>query len=135
MSIKWTKNLEVGIEDIDNQHKELFKRIDDLFNACNAKLGKQEIGHTLDYLCDYVHTHFQNEEQYQRKYNYPEYPMHAKIHEQFLNEVNDLKSEFDKNGPTLGFIIKFNKKVVDWLINHIGKLDKKFGEFVKAQNK
>lgn len=134
MAIQLTKDLETGLVEIDNQHRELFKRVNALFDACNAKKGKEEVGHTLDFLCNYVHEHFQNEEAYQRRYNYPAYPGHSKLHNDFLNEVNELKKEFDKDGATLSFIIKFNKEVVDWLINHIGKVDKKFGEFVKAQN-
>lgn len=135
MAIEWKKDLEIGIDEIDNQHKELFKRINDLFTACSEQRGKQEVGHTLDFLCSYVHEHFSYEEKYQKKYNYPEYPSHAKIHSDFLKKVDDLKKEYDSEGPTIGFTIKFNKTVVDWLINHIGRVDKKFGEYVKTVKK
>ncbi|MDQ2086355.1 hypothetical protein RBH29_07925 [Herbivorax sp. ANBcel31] len=33
--LKWRKSHEIGIEKIDNYHKELFKRIKDLLDACN----------------------------------------------------------------------------------------------------
>lgn len=135
LAIVFTKNLEIGIKEIDDQHKELFKRVNDLFEACNKKMGKEEIGSTLNFLCSYVHKHFSDEQKYQLKYNYPEYAQHLKIHNAFLKEVDEMKKEFDENGATIGFIIKFNQKVVDWLINHIGKTDKQFGNFVNAQVK
>ena len=35
MSIQWRKSYEIGVEEIDSQHKELFKRIRDLLDACS----------------------------------------------------------------------------------------------------
>jgi hemerythrin-like metal-binding domain len=135
MAVQWTEDLRVGIEQIDNQHKELFKRVNDLFTACNERRGKQEVGYTLNYLYAYVHEHFHDEQEYQKKLNYPEYQTHLKLHNDYIKDVEELKKEFERDGATLGFIIKFNKNVVDWLVNHIRVVDKRFGEFVRNQSK
>ncbi len=37
--IEWTVDLSISIEKIDNQHKELFKRVNMLLEAC--KIGKE----------------------------------------------------------------------------------------------
>ncbi len=35
MAIEWTMGLSTGVDEIDDQHKELFKRINRLLDACN----------------------------------------------------------------------------------------------------
>ena len=40
---------------------------------------------------------------------------------------------FEEQGPTLSFITNINKTVVDWLINHIGQVDKEMGKFIKEK--
>ncbi|MFU0800407.1 MAG: bacteriohemerythrin [Xylanivirga thermophila] len=131
MAIMWRKDLETGIESIDDQHKALIEQANILLEACAQGKGKEEVKETLDFLASYVVTHFKDEEAYQKKYNYPLYDLHAKVHEDFLQEVENLKQEFDEQGPTLRFTVQFNKRVVDWLINHIGKMDKEFAKYVK----
>lgn len=43
MAIEWTDELATGVNKIDNQHKELFKRINNLLDACNQGKGKDEV--------------------------------------------------------------------------------------------
>lgn len=64
MAIEWTQDLSTGSDEIDNQHKELFRRINSLLDACNQGKGREEIGKTVQFLEDYVITHFSAEEEY-----------------------------------------------------------------------
>ena len=54
MAIEWSDTYATGIEQIDNQHKELFKAVDRLLSACNGGKGKEEVGKLMDFLKDYV---------------------------------------------------------------------------------
>lgn len=36
MPIEWTQDLAVGVKIIDEQHKEIFRRVDSLLDACKA---------------------------------------------------------------------------------------------------
>ncbi len=40
MAVEWTEELLTGISDIDNQHKELLRRLKDLRTACHEGRGK-----------------------------------------------------------------------------------------------
>jgi hemerythrin len=42
-----------------------------------------------------------------------------------------LQTDYRESGGNISVIVKANRIVVDWLINHITKMDKKIGEFVK----
>jgi hemerythrin len=57
VAIEWRTSYEIGIKKIDLQHKELFDKINDLLEACNAQKGKQEVFNTIKYLGEYVETH------------------------------------------------------------------------------
>jgi hemerythrin len=133
MAIEWKSDLAVGVTEIDDQHKELFKKVASLFDACNAGKGKEQIDSTIKYLQEYVVLHFSSEEKLQKQYNYPEYINHKAQHDQFIKDFLELKGTIDKDGVTGFLIIKLNKVLVDWLINHIRKTDKVFGAFLKGK--
>ncbi|MHB1393568.1 MAG: bacteriohemerythrin [Clostridia bacterium] len=133
MAITWKEDLSIGVEQIDNQHKELIGRIDGLFEACNKGKGKEEILKVIDYLGDYVVTHFSDEEGLQKKYNYPEYNSHKLLHTQFIKDFRTLKDSLIKDGVSPSLIIKMNKLLIDWLLNHIKKTDKELAVFIKGK--
>jgi hemerythrin len=132
MSIKWRSDLEIGIEEIDNQHKALVNAVNDFLQACTQGKGKEEVGKTLNFLSDYVVTHFNYEQEYQKKYGYPKYEQHLNMHQSFLEEADNMKKKFEQEGPSLHFTVQFSKKVVNWIITHIGGADAEFAAYVKS---
>ena len=54
MAFKWTKALAVGVEEIDNQHKELFEKVNELVAAMREKKGKEIIKETMVFMENYV---------------------------------------------------------------------------------
>lgn len=54
MKLKWDESLEIGHENIDNQHKELLDRINYFFDSINSGMGKEEVLRTLDFLERYT---------------------------------------------------------------------------------
>ena len=52
--MKWSPDLAIGIEHIDEQHQEWFKRADDLFEAGRERRAKEVIGELLEFLDDYT---------------------------------------------------------------------------------
>lgn len=133
MAIEWKDGLAIGVKEVDDQHKELFEKVNDLFNACNAGKGKEYIDNVIKYLQDYVVLHFSSEEKLQKQNNYPEYEGHKAQHEQFIRDFLALKEKIEKNGVTGLTIVQLNQVLVDWLINHIRKTDKAFGVYLKEK--
>lgn len=133
MALEWKPDLAVGVKEIDDQHKELFNKITELFDACNVGKGKEQIDSTVKYLQEYVVLHFSSEEKLQKQYNYPDYINHKAQHDQFIKDFLELKLSIHTDGITGLLLIKLNKVLVDWLINHIRKTDKVFGVFLKEK--
>lgn len=126
MLFVWDKGLEIGNDDIDNQHKEIFKRVNKLLSAMADGSGKDTIGKLIAFLTEYVAIHFNAEEALMRKHSYTDYLLHQMQHKQFTDDVLRLKQDFESQGATSDLVIQMQKKVCNWLRNHIGTEDKKF---------
>ena len=84
---RWEIKYKIGIEIIDNQHKELFSIIDKLLAAIYEKKGKCEILKIDQYLISHIKEHLETEENLMAINNYPLYNEHKNNHEQTFQEV------------------------------------------------
>ncbi len=127
--MKWSERFSVGNEKIDLQHKKLFSTLEDHLNACKEHKGMEEISNTLNFLAKYVVTHFNDEEKYMAQIGYPDLENHKAIHREFVTEVQGIINNVNTNGASLSSIIDINKKLNDWVVNHIMKTDMKYAKF------
>jgi hemerythrin len=122
--IKWTEEYSVGIKEIDNQHKGLVILINELFTLITKGKSKDSLSEIFDYLTDYTKKHFFTEETLLYKYAYPEIDQHKLEHSKFIENLSNLKSDFDRNKITISIeTLNFLK---DWLLNHIKISDKRY---------
>ncbi len=133
MAIQWTENLAVGVDMIDNQHKGIFSRVNNLLNAMAQGKGRDEVGKVITFLADYVVKHFRSEEEIMIKNNFDGYPSQKEEHAQFIRDFSVLKKEFETSGVTSHLVIQVQQKLCNWLTNHIGNEDKKIGAFLKMK--
>ncbi len=134
MSVMWTPDLAVGVKVIDEQHKEIFRRVDGLLEACKAGKGKDAVEKTLDFMEDYLVQHFVAEENIQLHYSYPGYAAHKQEHAGFIRDVAALRKKFNREGPSLMMAAEISRTLVDWLVKHIKKSDMELGAFLKLSN-
>ncbi len=132
MAIEWRESLSIGVDAIDNQHKELLRRFDRLLSACQAGQGIEELKKLQAFLEEYVHTHFNDEEALQRQHHYPDYEAHHAEHLFFTEQIKALKQETEKEGVSTHHVIETNNMLLKWLLNHISKVDTKLGTFLKS---
>lgn len=132
---EWDDNLSVGIEEVDNQHKELIKKLDDLAECILNKKGKDKIGTILRFMNDYAKIHFSTEEEYMTKHGYPGLDLHIKQHGKFRDTTNRLIKELESEKDMESFASSVQRFLIDWLILHIKTTDQKFGGFLKENHK
>lgn len=133
MDIIWTEDLSTGVAEIDEQHKDLFRQLNDLLQACSQKKGKEEIGKFVGFLSDYVILHFATEEREMLTHNYPAMADHKAEHEQFKIKIAGLKADYLEHGANIDVVLMAIRMSHDWLREHIRKTDKALGAFLKAQ--
>ena len=127
----WKESLKIGVSLIDSEHKELCDRIDQLFAACNQGKGRDEIIKTLEFLEGYTIKHFSDEEKLQRSSTYPKCKEHKEMHEYFKKQIADLKKDITENGASIAVVSKTNYFRMNWLLNHIQKVDTELANYIK----
>ena len=132
--IQWNENLLVNIEEIDNQHKNIFKLINNLHDKLRKGEGITVIKPTLNSLIEYVINHFSTEEKWMKKVNFPEIEKHTQEHQKYITEIKGLINKYEDRDrmPLLARDILIS--LGSWYRIHIEKYDIKIGQFLKDQN-
>lgn len=121
----WTDDFGVGIQEIDEQHKELVDLLNQLHTAIHEHHGSEASRRILDKLADYTRTHFAVEESLMRVSSYPEFEAHKQNHEDLIGQVQALQEKLDSGQAAITFELLHFLKV--WLMRHINEADKRFG--------
>jgi len=137
MGITWTQELSVGVEEIDNQHKELYRNVDLFFEQIRKGGGNGNLANLFTYLETYVATHFSLEEKYMTKFyvngrGYEDEKAHVAQHRAFMRDFTAYREEFLENGPTPPLVAEFQKWILNWMVGHFGKTDRGLGRFLRS---
>ena len=134
--MEWTPDLAVGIETIDTQHKELFRRIGNLLTAIKEGRCKTEIDGTIQFLDEYASFHFGEEEKRMAKAGYDGLAEHRRQHAVYMKNIAELKAQAALprvSGMSYELSVTANQIIVDWIVDHIMKIDKRFGEYMRSK--
>lgn len=133
MRIEWNEDLNTNIAEIDEQHRELFDRVNRLLDACNKGEGRSEVDRMIGFFEDYVVTHFSDEEAAMVRSSYAGYRLHKKEHEEFMVQIGELKRKFQQDGGRIDVVLLTVRTSVDWLVNHIRRADKSVAAHLNAR--
>ena len=129
-SLRWNPSLAVGVEEIDAQHQELFRR-GALFIEGLETQSRQDVGILLSFLRLYAVAHFGAEEACMRETGYPGIAHHQKQHDGFVKDLLALSAQNEKvRGPGIqparvaGWLEK-------WLVNHVTQVDSDLARWVR----
>lgn len=128
-TVVWLDSYSTGIEEIDNQHRQIVEYINQLSVAFN-RTDMAAVGEVLDGLVDYTMSHFAFEESLLEEAGYPLANAHKKIHEMFIRRVDKLQEAF-KAGEEV--TVEFYTLLKRWLIQHIQRDDMAYASRVKAK--
>ena len=129
----WKEIYSLNNEQLDDEHKNLFKIAEEAFAVVEPELKHEKIKTVLNKLYEYMKTHFSHEEEYMQEINYPQFEIHKDIHNNIVNTIND----FIKELPTLSadsFEKELARLIDTTIINHIIQEDKKIIIWVKANS-
>lgn len=118
----WTKDLSVGFENLDNQHKTIFAMINRLLDAAEEdRHAVQSVPAILQNLLDYTHWHFAAEEAAMRKQGVSDLAFHRRHHAAMTSAIQDLVSSNWKCSGRFPFeAVQFLRK---WWTQHIRTVD------------
>jgi hemerythrin len=134
MAYQWDSTLETGYERIDNQHKQLIDALNRIIEASKSGKGNDEVFRTLEFLTGYTILHFADEERLQLQYDYPDYFIHKRYHDEFKITVRELTKRLAEEGPTEEMVELVTTSIGDWLLNHIKGDDFRMAAYVKSHS-
>jgi hemerythrin len=123
----------VGIEQVDREHRQLFEIAARVYDGLGAgdETAESVTRAAVAELLEYTATHFKSEEGLMEAAGYPGLEEHRDQHRHLLAQAQDMemRAEFgDHYMP-----VELNHFIYRWLVEHIEASDRKFGEFVAAQ--
>jgi methyl-accepting chemotaxis protein len=131
--IDWSDVLSVGITKMDDEHKELFVRINALFrHVLSRSTNDAELDRIVRFIEEYVEFHFSDEEQMLVATRYPKTEQHKKLHVAFRQEFHAIARRIQAEGFNAGLLMLVQEKVVNWLLEHIAKVDHDYSVYIKG---
>jgi hemerythrin len=120
----WADNYSVGIQPMDDQHKQLVEMVDRLYEAMKSGRGNEILGTLFSNLLAYTRTHFAEEEALMQQCGYPGLAEHRQLHEQLTQQVLQMAEQFQSGRGSL--TVQMATFLKEWLVNHIQGTDKKY---------
>ena len=122
--ISWAPAFSVGIKVIDDQHKQLFALVNDMFNHVvgNAQAERVYFKQVIQKAVEYVKVHFSTEEKIMLHANFPGYAEHKKAHDTFVLTVVEKVKDFEAGKKFT--LLEFTQFLKEWILTHIAIMDK-----------
>lgn len=122
----WKDSYELGIENIDAQHKKLFEITANLIKEIEGEQRPKVYKHIIQFLNEYVIVHFRDEEAYFASIDYADQSKHKKQHIELKKAVEKYTSELEVTKYDGQVVKKFAGMLSAWLIYHVVGEDLKY---------
>jgi len=129
--ISWSPTYSVGVKIIDEQHKRLFKLINEIYNhiASDEKAERAYYIKIIHQTVEHIRTNFATEEKILLVTKFPEYAEHKSAHESFiLTLIGNMKDV--ENGKKMN-LTAFTHFLRDWILTHIAIMDRQHFKSLK----
>ena len=130
MALTWDNNLKLGVQEIDDQHQEIFKHFAELSSACQLGQGERVLADVFMFLDDYVAHHFSSEEALMEQHHYPKLPEQREQHAIFRQEIESLRNRSKNGEKGHELALAVDRQLVRWLIQHIRSFDREMAEYI-----
>ncbi len=124
MAIEWKEEYSVQVKEIDTQHKNLIKIINELYQAIYNKEVDKKLVQIFDKLINFAIEHFTTEEKYFDIFNYENSKYHKEKHQKFKSQILDFQKKIGENKLKLSF--ELADFLEDWLVDHLMNEDQKY---------
>ena len=127
--MKWNSSLAIGIEAIDNQHKQIFEHLLALENSVAKRDPWHILRFLLSQLAEYMKFHLAVEEAMLEIVRYPECADHRQAHARIMEQIAELEEKLQKTGSGANLVAFFE----DWFIRHVLTEDREYAAYIKEE--
>lgn len=129
--IVWTDELNTGVLEIDNQHRQIIDMLNRLLREPDTITGSETVADILHDMTRYAQEHFTTEEKILAESGYPDLIGHKEQHFSYRKKTVDLCKD-----TMLGFHAvpkELLQYLRNWWFNHIMIEDMKYRDFLAQQ--
>jgi hemerythrin len=130
-AIEWNESYSVGVSELDEQHKKLFRLINTMFKAEDLSANSKIMIDSLTEMSKYASVHFETEERYLSECKYPELENHIRTHDIFRKKVDEFRSAQTTQSKNMSS--DMTRFLLEWLVNHIMFCDKKYMPYISRK--
>ena len=129
--IRWSAAFEIGIDFLDEQHRQILEMINELHRRVANGASQEELERLLDAIVQHIRDHFESEEKTLQEHDYPELEEHRQIHARLTRQILDYQKRVKQEKNIISYdLLAFLK---DWLTKHICLIDKKYASFLREK--
>ena len=131
MEIRWNEEHEMGIEEFDHDHKQLFviagrlvDKVRDPKSIADVRVRLFVLREGVQYLRGYFDEHAIREEAYMRRMGYADYALHKQLHDEFMaNTLQGYEKMVERGTCSREEVLDFVGRGIGWLVEHISTAD------------
>jgi hemerythrin len=129
--MRWDESLSVGIDAIDNQHREFVDCITELERA-QALSDRDGVGRVIRRVMNFALTHFALEEELMERGGYKLRAHHKAAHDDFVRRMKDY-ARSHQQGEDIAR--KLLSELNSWTTNHMDRDDKDYARSVRPYSR
>jgi hemerythrin len=130
MVISTSNKYEIGIAEIDAQHRQLLSILAKLEQSSGTGYSYDAARDALSELTNYANVHFAIEESLMRMHRYPDLPAHVAEHQGLRRQL----AAFQQRLLDADIATQLHKFIDSWLTKHIDVTDRKYVPHLLASN-
>ena len=126
----WHESYYSGNDQIDAQHRELFRQANRLISDQLSGSPKLMLARSVETLIKEVAIHFKDEELIQESVSYPNRMEHSRAHAQLMKRALELKVAFDNDSLSGGDLFEFLAHEV--IVKHMLEADRDYFTYLTS---
>lgn len=128
--LAWSPSYSIGVAALDAEHKHFFALLNRLYdNIMDGSASNLSTGAILDQLHDFVIKHCAHEEALLASVDYPDLAKTSRDHEDLRRTIEEYQRKLAEHG---GISMELANFLMEWVLQHVLKEDKKCGVFLNA---
>lgn len=126
--IPWSPDLEVGVDEIDHQHRILVTIVNRLYEAIGEGRAESMLNELIQELEHYTDYHFATEEALMKAHRYEFTEFHQADHRSMSQQIREFLADLEQNFANPQGVLDF---LQHWLVEHIAGADQHLGEAIR----
>lgn len=129
--LKWDDDLAMGIELIDDQHKAIIVKANEIFKM-DENTDKEDLKEIISYLMSYTNNHFLAEERLMIENDYDKLIEHRQQHNLFVEKVYKIYLRINTDQIDRKIFDDLKEIMAEWLGEHLHNDDRDFAKYLNG---